>query len=62
MDEAEEQYELGLRLLKEAGIEPSGAMLAARRGRRIDAPPRRDPPAPSPARRARPRHSRPVRS
>lgn len=37
--EAEEQYQLGLRLLKEAGVEPTGALLAARRAPRIDAPP-----------------------
>lgn len=39
--EAEEQYQLGLRLLKEAGIPSSGALLAARRAPRIDAPPQR---------------------
>lgn len=38
--EAEEQYQLGLRMLKEAGVEPTGDMLAARRAPRIDAPPR----------------------
>lgn len=38
--EAEEQYQLGLRMLKEAGVAPSGALLAARRTPRIDAPPR----------------------
>lgn len=31
MDEAEQQYRLGLRMLKEAGIAPSGALLQARR-------------------------------
>jgi DNA-binding SARP family transcriptional activator len=46
--EGEEQYQLGLRMLKEAGIRSSGAMLAARRAPRIDAPPRREPVAPSP--------------
>jgi DNA-binding SARP family transcriptional activator len=38
--EAEEQYQLGLRLLKEAGVQATGALLAARRAPRIDAPPR----------------------
>lgn len=38
--EAEEQYQLGLRLLDEAGVASSGALLAARRTPRIDAPPR----------------------
>jgi DNA-binding SARP family transcriptional activator len=37
--EAEEQYQLGLRMLKEAGIQSSGALLAARRAPRIDSPP-----------------------
>jgi DNA-binding SARP family transcriptional activator len=46
--EAEEQYQLGLRMLKEAGIRSSGAMLAARRAPRIDAPPQREPIAPPP--------------
>lgn len=36
--EAEEQYQLGLRMLKEAGISPSGAMNAARQGPRVDRP------------------------
>ncbi len=40
-DEADQQYRLGLRILKEAGIEPSAAMLAARRPPRIDRPPPR---------------------
>ena len=46
--EAEEQYQLGLRMLREAAIPSSGAMLAARRPPRIDAPPRREPAAPLP--------------
>ena len=46
--EAEEQYQLGLRMLKEAGIPSSGALLAARRAPRIDAPPKRHPVAPLP--------------
>jgi len=41
--EALEQYRLGLRMLKEAGIESSGALLAARRAQRVDT-------APAPAR------------
>jgi DNA-binding SARP family transcriptional activator len=43
--QAEEQYKLGLRMLKEAGIESSGALLAARRVPRIDRPPARPAPA-----------------
>lgn len=43
--EAEEQYQLGLRMLKEAGVETSGALLAARRKPRIDAPALRAPAA-----------------
>ncbi len=39
--EAEEQYQLGLRMLKEVGVASSGALLAARRAPRIDDPPRR---------------------
>jgi DNA-binding SARP family transcriptional activator/tetratricopeptide (TPR) repeat protein len=56
--EAEEQYQLGLRMLREAGIESSGALLAARRAPRIDRPPPRpSPPSlPEPATRARNRH------
>jgi len=49
--EAEEQYQLGLRMLKEVGVQSSGALLAARRAPRIDAPPqtrRPSPPAPVP--------------
>jgi len=38
--EAEEQYQLGLRMLKEVGAASSGALLAARRTPRIDAPPK----------------------
>jgi hypothetical protein len=34
--EAEEQFQLGLRMLKEAGVLPSGALVAARKGPRID--------------------------
>lgn len=37
--EAEEQFQLGLRMLKEAGIPSSGALIVARRAPRIDAPP-----------------------
>lgn len=47
--EAEEQYRLGVRMLKEVGAESSGALLAARRAPRIDRPPSRDRPAPLPA-------------
>lgn len=39
LGEAEEQFQLGLRMLKEAGIPSSGALIAARRTPRIDAPP-----------------------
>jgi len=39
--DAEEQYQLGLRMLKEAAIPSSGALGAARRTPRIDAPPMR---------------------
>lgn len=38
--DAEEQYQLGLRMLKEAGLPSTGVLLAARRKPRIDAPPR----------------------
>ena len=38
--EAEAQYQLGLRMLKEADIPSSGALKDARRAPRIDAPPR----------------------
>ena len=44
--EAEEQFQLGLRILKEAAVPSSGALLAARRAPRIDAPPKREPAAP----------------
>src|SRR5574337_2207173 len=37
--EAEEQFQLGLRMLREAGIRSLGALIAARRPPRIDAPP-----------------------
>jgi DNA-binding SARP family transcriptional activator len=37
--EAEEQYQLGLRMLHEAGTRSTGALSAARRAPRIDAPP-----------------------
>ena len=47
--EAEEQYQLGLRMLKEIGAESSGALLAARRAPRIDRPPAPEKPAPMPA-------------
>jgi len=40
--EAEEQFQLGLRMLKEAGIPSSGALIAARRAPRIDSPPIRE--------------------
>jgi len=36
--EAEEQYRLGLRMLREAGVQSAGALLAARRTPRIEAP------------------------
>ncbi|HEY1392862.1 MAG TPA: AAA family ATPase, partial [Methylibium sp.] len=42
--EAEEQFQLGLRMLKEAGVAASGALVAARRPPRIDAPPLREQP------------------
>jgi DNA-binding SARP family transcriptional activator/tetratricopeptide (TPR) repeat protein len=45
--EAEEQYQLGLRMLKEVGVTSSGALLAARRVPRIDAPPLPRPPVPA---------------
>lgn len=38
-NEAEEQFRLGLRMLKEAGIPPTGLLQAARRGPGIDASP-----------------------
>ena len=41
--EAEEQYQLGLRMLQEVGARATGALLAARRAPRIDAPPLREP-------------------
>ena len=47
--EAEEQYQLGLRMLKEIGAESSGALLAARRAPRIDRPTKSEAPAPIPA-------------
>lgn len=47
-NEAEEQYHLGLRMLKEGGVSSSGALLAARRAPRIDAPPTREVAAPAP--------------
>ena len=47
--EADEQYRLGLRMLKEIGVESSGALLAARRAPRIDRPPERESPARLPA-------------
>jgi len=40
--EAEEQYQLGLRMLQEVGTRATGALLAARRAPRIDAPPQRE--------------------
>jgi DNA-binding SARP family transcriptional activator len=46
LGEAEEQYQLGLRMLKEIGVAPSGALSAARRAPRIDTPPKRKPAAP----------------
>jgi hypothetical protein len=46
--EAEEQFQLGLRILKEAAIPSSGALVAARRAPRIDAPPKRELVAPLP--------------
>lgn len=44
-EEAEQQYQLGLRMLKEAGVAPSGTLHAARR----TAPERASPPAPAAA-------------
>jgi DNA-binding SARP family transcriptional activator len=49
--EAEEQFQLGLRMLKEAGVLPSGALVAARKGPRID----RVPSTPTPRKSHRPR-------
>jgi DNA-binding SARP family transcriptional activator/tetratricopeptide (TPR) repeat protein len=43
--EAEEQHQLGLRMLKEAGVQSSGALLVARRSPRVDTP---QSPGPSP--------------
>src|SRR5262245_12607675 len=40
MDEAEQQYQLGMRMLREAGIVSSGALLQARRGTTVAAPAR----------------------
>jgi DNA-binding SARP family transcriptional activator len=45
--EAEEQYQLGLRMLKEAGVPSSGALLAARRTPRRDTPPAPGPSEPA---------------
>lgn len=53
--EAEEQYQLGLRMLKEVGVQSSGAMLAARRSPRIDVPPRPAPAPPAPIASAAPK-------
>ena len=44
--EAEEQYQLGLRMLHEAGARTTGALSSARRPPRIDAPPQREALAP----------------
>jgi len=44
--EAEQQYQLGLRMLREIGARSSGALLSARRPPRFDAPPLREPMAP----------------
>ena len=46
--EADEQYQLGLRMLKEAGIQSTGALLAARQAPRIDNPPPAARSAPTP--------------
>ena len=46
--EAEEQYQLGLRMLREIGARSTGALLSARRPPRFDAPPLREPMAPAP--------------
>ena len=56
--EAEQQYQLGLRMLKEIGAESSGALLSARRAARIDRPPGPKTPVPLPdtARVPRARH------
>ena len=45
--EAEEQFQLGLRMLKEAGVEATGALAAARRARRAGRPQRDEPAAPA---------------
>lgn len=47
-DEAEKQYELGLRMLKEAGVVPSGAMNVARRRIQSDGAPAAVPATPVP--------------
>jgi len=49
--EAEEQYQLGMRMLKEVGANSTGALLAARHVLRSDtpSPPATPPPAPAPA-------------
>jgi DNA-binding SARP family transcriptional activator len=47
--EAEEQYQLGIRMLKEVGASPTGALLAARRVPRGNAPPQPAAFAPAPA-------------
>jgi len=39
MDEAEQQYQLGVRMLREAGVASNGALLQARRGAPLDVPP-----------------------
>ena len=61
--EAEEQYRLGLRMLKEAGVEPGGALAEARRAPRIDRPAQGQAPIPAPeagpARAAPPRDAAP---
>jgi DNA-binding SARP family transcriptional activator len=46
--EAEQQYQLGLRMLKEIGAEPSGALMSARRAPRTGRPAKPETPAPLP--------------
>jgi DNA-binding SARP family transcriptional activator len=48
LPEAEEQYQLGLRMLKEVGATSTGALMAARRPPRIDSPPKPAPIARAP--------------
>jgi DNA-binding SARP family transcriptional activator/tetratricopeptide (TPR) repeat protein len=54
VDEADQQYQLGVRILKEAGIAPTGTLLAARRRLIAQAP------RPAPASEARPATVEPI--